>query len=99
LKTFPTSFLKQLKTINYFGVDKNLIFIIGGIIKASAQAAISAPINATIGYVMGPAFKEAYGQSLFEYSYPTYIFLNIKGGTYIRGLNMIWDNVFPRKNR
>jgi len=31
LKTFPTSFLKQLKTINYFGVDKNLIFIIGGI--------------------------------------------------------------------
>jgi len=29
LKTFPTSFLKQLKTINYFGVDKNLIFIIG----------------------------------------------------------------------
>jgi len=31
LKTFPTSFLKQLKTINYFGVDKNLIFIIGDI--------------------------------------------------------------------
>ena len=30
MKTFPTSFLKQLKTINYFGVDKNLIFIIGG---------------------------------------------------------------------
>ena len=74
-------------------------FLKGGIIKASAQTAISAPVNAGINYILGPAFKEAYGQSLFEYNYPAYIFLNIKGGTYIRGLNMMWDNVFPRTNR
>ncbi|MCX7914564.1 MAG: hypothetical protein N2511_08270 [Thermodesulfovibrionales bacterium] len=69
-----------------------------GWVKAALQATTTTAISASTSYLFGPVWKDLYGKSLFEQSYPTYLFLNLHTGFYGKGFNMIWDYGFSKKN-